>query len=149
MLAQLIHRAERANVSALNDADAIAQRLRDFQRMRRHHDRVTTVRVLAEEILQDARSLRVQPDHGLIHDDDFRAMHEGARDDQLLPHAVAVALDQLVAPLLEIEQGEQLARAMLDMIAFLVVQTSDESQELTARELLVDEWAIGNETELH
>src|ERR1051325_5596888 len=38
---------------------------------------------------------------------------------------------------------------MLDMIAFLVVQTSDESQELTARELLVDEWAIGNETELH
>ena len=70
------------------------------------------------------------------------------RDDQLLPHAVRVALDQLVAPLLEVEERHQLARAVLDLGTLLAVQPRDEAQELRAGELLVDERPVGNEAEL-
>ena len=147
-VAQLVHRSAGANHAALNDPDAIAHRLRDFERVRRHHDRVAAMRVFAKEILENARRLRIETDHRLVDDDDLGAMHERARDDQLLPHAVAVALDQLVAPLLEIEQREQLARAMLDLRALLVVQSGDEAEELGAGQLLVDERAVGDESEL-
>ena len=75
-------------------------------------------------------------------------MHERARDDELLAHAMAVALDQLVAPFLEIEQREQLACAMLDLRSALVIQPGDEAQKLCPGELLVDEWSIRNEAEL-
>src|ERR1035437_921906 len=59
-----------------------------------------------------------------------------------------VALDELVAPLLEIEERHEFARTMLHLGALLAVQPRDETQELRARELLVDERAIGNEPEL-
>ena len=60
---------------------------------------------------------------------------------------MAVALHELVAPLLEVEQREQLARAVLDLRPVLVVQAGDEAQELGAGELLVDERAVGDESE--
>ena len=77
------------------------------------------------------------------------AVHEGAGDDQLLAHAVAVALHQFVAPLLEVEQRQQLAGAVLHLGALLVVEAGHEPQELGAGELLVDERAVGNEPQLH
>ena len=75
-------------------------------------------------------------------------MHERARDDELLTHAVAVALHELVAPLLEIEEREQLAGTMLHLEPALIVQAGDKPKELRARELLVDEGPIGDEAEL-
>ena len=108
---------------------------------------MSATRVLAKQILENARRLRVETDHRLVDDDHLGAMHERARDDELLPHAVAVALDELVAPLLEIEQRQQLARAMLDLRPFLVVQARDEAQELRAGQLLVDEGSIRDEPE--
>src|SRR5204863_9323316 len=101
---------------------------RDLECVRRHHDRVPAPRVLAEELLQNLRGLWIEADHGLIYDDDFRPMHERAGDDQLLPHAMAVALDELVPPLLEIEQREQLARTMFHLLTMLLVQAGHEPQ---------------------
>src|SRR5688500_10859358 len=149
VLLQVRHRAVCANASALDDGDAIAHRLRHLERVGRHHDRVAAVAVLAEEILEDARGLGIEPDHRLVDDDDFGAVHERARDDELLPHPVAVALDQLVAPLLEIEQRQQLTRAVLHARTFLVIETRDELQEFAAREFFINERPIGDEAELH
>src|SRR4029079_13499389 len=75
-------------------------------------------------------------------------MNERARDDQLLPHSVAVALDELVGPILEIEQRHQLASAVLDLVSVLSVQSGDETKEFRAGELVVDEGSVGNEAEL-
>ena len=130
-----------------DDRHAIAHRLGHFERVCAHHDRVAAPRVLAEQILEDPRRLRVESDHRLVDDDHLRPMHERTRDDQLLAHAVAVALHQLVAPILEIEQRQQLPRAMLHLGAFLIVQAGHEAQELRAGQLLIDEWAVGNESE--
>ena len=61
---------------------------------------------------------------------------------------MAVALDELVAPFLEIEQRQQLAAAVLDVLSVLTVQPGDETQKLDAGELLVDERPVGDEAEL-
>src|SRR5207248_4216042 len=106
---QLVHRPASANLSTLNNGDALAQRLCDFQRVRRHHDRVAAACILSKQILEDLCRLWIQSHHRLVDDDDVGAMHERARDDELLPHAMAVALDQLVAPFLEVEQRKELS----------------------------------------
>src|SRR5258708_235291 len=119
--AKLRYRAGRANASLRDDGDAIAQVFRHLERVRGHHDRVTAPRVLAEEVLQDSCGLGIQTHHGLVHHDHLGSVHEGARDDELLPHPVAVALNQLVAPILEVEQSHQFPGAMLDLVALLLV----------------------------
>ena len=112
---EFVHRATRAKHAALHDRDAVAHRLGDLERVRRHHDGVAATSVFAKQILDDPRGLRIESDHRLVDDDHLGPVHERARDDELLPHAVAVALDELVALVLEIEQRQQLARAVLDL----------------------------------
>src|SRR5438034_3521406 len=103
--------------------------------------------VLAEQVLENARGLRIETHHRLVHDDHLGTMHERARDDEFLPHAVAVALDQLLTPLLEVEQREQLPGTVLDVRTFLVVESCHETEKLDPGELLVYERAIRDEAE--
>src|SRR6266542_659278 len=140
--AQLGHRAQRANLPALDDSDPVAHCLRDLERVRRHHDRVTAARVLAEQILEDACRFRIQSDHWLVNNDHVRLVNERAGDDQLLPHSVAVALDQLVAPFVEIEQRQQLPASAIDVPSVLVEEPAYESEEFCAGELFIDERAV-------
>ncbi len=74
-------------------------------------------------------------------------MHQGAGDDELLAHAVAVGLDQLVLPCRQLEQVEQLVDPFLDRCPVLAVEPGDEAEELPAGEFLVDERAIRDEPE--
>src|SRR5688500_50726 len=115
--------------------------------MRGHHDRVAAPRVLAEQVLQDSRGLRIETDHRLIDDDHVGFVNERAGDDELLAHAVTVALDELVPPFVEIEERQQLATAMLDLLSVLAVESGDETKKLRAGELLVDERPVGNEAQ--
>jgi hypothetical protein len=48
-------------------------------------------------------------------------MNESAGYDELLSHPVAVALHQLVAPILEIEQRQQFSAAPVDVFSVLTV----------------------------
>src|SRR4051794_23539604 len=146
--AEVGHRTGGANDAALHDRDSVAHRLGDFQCVGGHHDRVSTPRVLAKEVLEDARRLGVETDHRLVDDDYFRAMHKGARDDELLAHAMAVALDELVTPFLEVKQREQLSPTVLDLLSLLVVKSGDEAKKLRAGQLLIYERAVGDEPEL-
>src|SRR5215212_51224 len=109
--AQLFHRSERANFSGLNDSNSVAHRLGNFERVRRHHDSMSAACVLAEKVLQNARCFWIESNHWLVDDDDIGLVNERARDDELLPHSVAVALDQLVAPFIEIEECQQFTTA--------------------------------------
>src|SRR6266542_814022 len=145
--AKVVHRSDRANLSVLDDADSVAHRLRDLERVCRHHYRVTAPDVFAEQIFQNPRRLWVEPNHRLVHDDDIGLVPQGAGDDQLLAHPVAVALHELITPPLEIEQRQQLAAPVFDVLAVLAVQSTDESQKLDSGELLVDERPVGNESQ--
>ena len=75
-------------------------------------------------------------------------MDERARDYELLPHPVAVALDQLVSPLLEIEQRHQLSSPVLELVTVLPVKPADEAQEFSAGKLLVNEGTVRNKPKL-
>src|SRR5688572_1900471 len=146
--AEIGHRAACPDLSVLNDGDAIAETLRDLERVRRHHDRVTAARVFAKEILQHLRRLRIEPDHGLVDDDHLGTVEKRARDDELLPHAVAVALHQLILPFEQVEEGEELTQSPLHRLAALVVQAGDESEKFRAGELLINERSVRDEAEL-
>src|SRR5688500_11715039 len=74
-------------------------------------------------------------------------MHERARDDELLPHAMTVRIDEFVAPVLEVEETEQFAPTMFYLSALLAVQTGDKAEELHPGELLIDERPVGNEAQ--
>src|SRR5450759_2425590 len=148
LVAQILNRSDTPDLPLLDDRDAVAQRLRDFERVRGHHDGVAALHVFAEQILENARRLRIEADHWLVDHHHFRSMNERARDDQLLPHPVTVALDQLVGPFLQIEQRHQLATAVLDLVAILAVQSRHEAEEFRAGQLFVDERTVGNETQL-
>ena len=95
-----------------------------------------------------ARCLRIEAHHRIIDDDHLGLVDERARDDELLPHAVAVALHQLVTPFLEVEECEQLSPATFDFRPRLAVQARDEAKELDARKLLVDERPVRDESQL-
>src|SRR5438477_11474039 len=102
LLAQVLNRSHRADFSLLDDCDPVAQSLRDLQCVRRHHDGVAAPHIFAKQILEDSRRLWIQSYHRFVDDNYLGPMNEGARYNQLLPHAVAVAFDELIGPLLQI-----------------------------------------------
>jgi hypothetical protein len=90
-----------------------------------------------EQLLEEARALGVQAHHRLVHHDVLGPVNDRARDDQLLPHPVAVRLDQLVLPVGQLEEIEQLVHPLLDGLPLLPVERGHEPQELRARQLVV------------
>ena len=105
------------------------------------------VHELPEEVLEEARALGVEADHRLVDHDHLRAVHQRARDDQLLAHAVAVGLGELALPGRQLEQLEQLVDAALDRRALVAVERRGEAEELPAGELVVDERPVGDVAE--
>src|SRR2546423_769635 len=49
--AQIVNRSHGANLSLLDDRDAVAQRLSNLEGVRRHHDGMPALHVLPEKIL--------------------------------------------------------------------------------------------------
>src|SRR6266566_880634 len=149
LLAQVVYRALGDDLAVLEDRDAVTHRLRHLQRVGAHEHGTVALHELAEDVLQQSRRLGVEAHHGLVHDDALRPVDEGARDDQLLAHAVTVGFYQLVLPAGQLEHVEQLGDAPLDGVPFLTVQRGHEAQELDPGELVVHERPIGNEAESH
>jgi len=133
----------------LDDRDLIAHRLRDFERVRAHEHGAAAIDELPEDVLEESRRFGIEPDHRFIDDDAFGAVNQRARDDELLAHAVAVRLDQLVFPARQLEDFEELRDTPLDDVPLLPVQACDEPQELRAGELVVDERPVRDEAEPH
>jgi hypothetical protein len=146
LVPELRHGAARDDIAGLDDPDAVAHVLSHLERVRAHEDGAATLGELLEEILQQSRALRVEADHRLVHHDHLGLMNQCARDDELLPHAMAVRLGELVLPGREVEEPEQFVHPPLDDRALLAVERRDEAQELRAGELVVDKRAIGNES---
>jgi hypothetical protein len=74
-------------------------------------------------------------------------VHQRARDDQLLPHSVAVRFGQLIFPPGQLEQLEQLVNAALHNRSLLAVEGRRKAEELRSCELIVDERTVRDETE--
>ena len=59
--AQLVQRAHRHQLTAVDDPDAVAHALGNFEDMGREHHRRAAVRDLAQDILNQARRARIEP----------------------------------------------------------------------------------------
>src|SRR5438105_5770190 len=144
---QVVHRALGHDLAVLDDGDAVAHRLGHLERVGAHEHGAAPARELPENVLQQSRRLRVEPDHRLVHHDVLGPMDQRARDDQLLAHPVAVRLDQLVLPARQLEHLEQLGDPPVHGVTFLAVQGRHEPQELGPRELVVHERPVRDEAE--
>src|SRR6185436_2644910 len=141
------YRAARDDLALQDDADPVAHLLRDLQRVRAHQDADAALRHPAEDVLDQARSARIEADHRLVHDHRLRAMEEGGAHHEALLHAVGEALDELVLPAPELEELQHLGHARADAVPIESEQAAVEAKEFSGRELLVDVRTIGNETE--
>src|SRR5690606_39390464 len=66
-----------------------------------------------QEILEEPGRAGIEPHHGLVHHDELGLMDQGGADQDLLTHAVRVALDQLVLPRSEEHTSELQSRENL------------------------------------
>src|SRR2546430_12578879 len=80
---QIVHRALGHDLAVLDDGDAVAHRLGYLERVGAHEHGAAPAHELAEDVLEQSRRLRVEPDHGLVHHDVLGPMDQRARDDQL------------------------------------------------------------------
>src|SRR5207244_7906282 len=123
-----------------------AHLLRHFQHVRAHQDGDTAAAHLSKDVLDQARTARIEADHRLVDEDRLRTMEECCTHDQPLLHSVRKTLHQFVFPSSELEQLEHLAHAFATRRTIESVKASVKPQEFTRGQLLVEEWTIGNES---
>ena len=102
------------------------------------------VHELAEQRLEQLGAPWVQAHHRLIDHDYLGPVHQGAGDDHLLPHAVAVRFGQFVAPGGQLEQLEQFVDAALHGLPLLTIEGGHEAEELRTGQLVVDKRPVGD-----
>ena len=131
--------------AVLDDADPVAQFLGDLHRMGGEKDRRPPGRQGFEQLLDDPCALRVEPDHRFVDDDQRLVEHEDRGHDQFLAHAVGIALDQVVAPVAEVEQFEVAAGRRQDLVGGVIaVEAGDEAQVFIAGQFFIEEGAVGD-----
>src|ERR1019366_5661981 len=145
---EVVDRAARRELAVPDDADTGAQFLDDLERMGAHQHRPAPFDKAPEDLLEESDALGIEADHRFINDDDLRAMHQCARDDQFLAHAMTVRFGELMLPARQLEQLEQLIEAALHLRAILPEQGRRKPQELGAGQLVIDERAVGDEAEI-
>ena len=77
----------------------------------------------------------VEPDGGLVQEENLGVVDQRAREGHLLLHAVAVALDQVAGRVVQVEQAQQLACAALGLLLGHAIEPGHEAQELPAASL--------------
>ncbi len=87
----------------MDDADAARKLLHNVERMRREEDRRATPRLITKDVLQLADARRVEADGRLVDDQHARVVQQGRGEHRALPHAVRVALGQIVDEVVEFE----------------------------------------------
>ena len=65
---ELVHRPALHQLAVHDDADSIAELLRNFERMGGDEDGIAICTVLPEHTLDEVRAFRVESDHRFVHD---------------------------------------------------------------------------------
>src|SRR2546427_10631065 len=87
LASQVVHRAVRDDPPVLEDGDAVAHRFGDLERVGAHQYRAAAPHELAEDVLQEARRLGIEPDHRLLPRAALRPVNESAPEAELASHA--------------------------------------------------------------
>ena len=112
--------------------------------MGREEDRAARVAHLAHHALQDVRSLWVETDERLIHQNKLWLVQPRRDDGELLLHAVGVRRDGLGEVARQLEEARVLADALLPRPRLHVEDISNEIEVLDARHELVEVGVIWN-----
>ena len=96
---------ERTILPPIDDRDAVAQALDDFEHVGRQEDRGAAAHLVLEDVLHQARADGVHAFEGLVHQEQLGMVDQRGRHGDALPHALGVLGDDLAIEL-ELEQLE-------------------------------------------
>ena len=86
-----------------------------------------------------------RPDGRLVQEENLRVVHQRARQRHLLLHTMAVALDHVAGRgIVQLEQAQQFAGAVLGLLLRHAVEAGHEAQELPPAELAVEIGRVGH-----
>ena len=136
---QRLQRPAADQPAVVDDGDAVGQLLHHVERVRRQEYRSPVVGQAAEQILELADALGVEPDRRLVDDEHFRLVYQGRGEDGPLPHAVGIAFGQVVDEVLEAEQVDDGRDTLAGEIGRQAVHVGDEMKEFAAGQLFVEE----------
>ena len=95
-MTQLVHCTKKKQLPVVDDTNAVGNLLRDRQRMGRHENCHTSVRVAAEEVFYQPDATRIQPHHGFVHDQHGRIVQHRRTQHETLLHSVRVTFGKLI-----------------------------------------------------
>ena len=112
--------------------------------MRREEDRAAAVAHRAHHALEQVRRLRVEPDEGLVHEDELRVVDPRGDDGELLLHAVRIRADGLTEVGRELERIGQRLDARPALRRRAAENVGDEVQVLDAAHEIVQIGVVGD-----
>src|SRR3989442_15400114 len=124
----------------VDDRDPTAQRLGDLEDVSRQEDSRAARRELLEQVFDQAGGSWVQAVGGLIQQQHRRLTDEQGSEADLLPHAVAVAANQLAVLVRKVEQVEKPGHPFFALPAARhPVEIGDEVEELSSCQVRMNE----------
>ena len=143
---KFIHGAHGDQLTFVDDPDAVAHALGDLQDVGGEHDRRAAVCQLAQDILDQARGLRVQPHGRLIEHEHPGIVHQRRGQGGLLLHAVTVGIDRIVCRSGQVEHAQQLIDAARRLVAVEVVKIADKTEQFAPGQFGIQVGGVGHVT---
>ena len=92
--------------------------------------------MILQKLLDDSGAFRVKAHHGLINNDQRAVQHEGGGHDDLLPHAVGIALNKMMLPVQQVEEL-QIMLCPAELFFRQTVKAGNKLEKLIAGQFLV------------
>ena len=144
LTAKLLERADGQHPAVIDDADPVGQLFGDRQQMGGHQHGAARPSLGDEQVLDDPGAARVEPDQGLVHDQDLGVVHQGRGEHDALFHPLRVVFAELVDVVAHLERLDQLVDPLGGPPRLEAVHLHDELEELATGQLVVKIRLIGN-----
>ena len=145
--AQIAERGGGHDAAFVDDGDAVAEALDDFEHVGGEKDGGAALHLVEQDVLHEARADGVDAFEGLVHEEEFGMVDEGGGHGDALAHAFGVFADDFAVGL-KLKEVHEAAGALDGLRAREGVHAADEFEELDAGEAVEEEGLVGDEADL-
>ena len=126
------------DLSVIDDGDPVAQPVRFFHVMRREDDRDPfLLRERGDVVPEVVAGLGVKAERGFIEEEDRRVVEKAAGDLKAPPHPAGEGLDNIISPVVQFDQREELGDPLLPDLCRDPVEPAMEVHVLPCGQFLV------------
>ncbi len=141
--AQFVERALGDQPAIGDDADAVSHAFGDFENMRGHDDGATGSNAFAQHVLDLARRAGIESGQRLVEHDQFRIVHQGAGERDLLAHTFGKPFATVMRLRLKPSHAINSRACRLGHFGVDAPQPGNEFEIFVRRQLVVDHRLVG------